>query len=80
MTEAEAKTKWCPFARAISGDDEPAAVNRQSNIQSAGAPDRDCLCLASGCMAWRVSSPLTPDDGYCGLAGQPAHFTVREDD
>ena len=26
-------------------------------------------CRASGCMAWRLVSPLVPDDGFCGLAG-----------
>jgi hypothetical protein len=63
MTEADAKQRWCPFARSpISDDDGAAAVNRKLR----GDPDLGCLCLASGCMAWRWYGD---DLGYCGLAG-----------
>jgi hypothetical protein len=60
MTEAEAKTKWCPMARVIWGQ---AAVNRE--LFDGSAPTT-CLCLASQCMAWRWD---THKDGQCGLAG-----------
>lgn len=68
MTEAEAKTKWCPFAssRVLSYRSEVGNVtivgtdneNRRGNIN----------CLASSCMAWRYTSF---DGGHCGLAGKP---------
>ena len=81
MTEDEAKTKWCPHARASNAYAElGTSVNRGSK----GDADKDCLCLGSICMAWRWL--LTPEEakenndnelledteaGYCGLAGKP---------
>lgn len=85
MTEEEAKTKWCPFARvgvrwmdsqaASLADLTAVAVNRGENAAE------QARCLGSACMAWRWTSgwPL-PDDpllvseryaGFCGLAGRP---------
>jgi hypothetical protein len=52
MTEAEAKTKICPFRLGKGGK-----------------------CAASQCMAWRLTSPLLPGDGFCGLAGRPVEMT-----
>lgn len=68
MTEDEAKTKWCPFAR-ISDGEPPTSVNRPE-------PYGDVPhCLGSGCMAWRweVPDPATYKSapGFCGLAGKP---------
>lgn len=82
MTEDEAKTKWCPFARHANGSGG-VGVNRVNW-------DREypyANCIASACMAWRWSSApiqvigndatgaLTREDlpggGYCGLAGRP---------
>jgi hypothetical protein len=70
LTEDEAKTKWCPLARATNLGDLPVSVNRRGN-----APDTDCLCIASACMAWRFVpgtgyEPATV--GYCGAFGKPA--------
>lgn len=62
MTEAEAKAKWCPFARVASSPvtvrypdghvhsvkSQPVSVNRGG----AGSAD-EVRCLGSGCMAWR---------------------------
>jgi len=50
MTEEEAKTKWCPFARvADTGDKGHITVNRHN-----GAPYySETFCIASACMAWR---------------------------
>ena len=78
MTEADARKKWCPFARThlpwVDNDGEVramASVNRYDN----GGPDDACLCIASDCMAWRWFAYYGPegilqssDDGYCGLA------------
>lgn len=53
MTEDEAKTKWCPFAkRTIWGIS--AGVNRD------GGGDNiidSCECIGSKCMAWRYIQP-----------------------
>lgn len=58
MTEEEAKTKWCPFARATSASGH-AAWNRISDHE--GTPDRvratvveATRCVGGMCMAWRV--------------------------
>lgn len=75
MTEDEAKTKWCPFARVPMSylDNSPApAVNRAYSGNSAY---EGSLCIASACMAWRWAGtasqyPKSSDvPGYCGLAG-----------
>lgn len=60
-TEEEAKTKWCPLARAAEpqryGSGDPmcpvAAVNRGSDALSDPSYTPNALCLASGCAAWR---------------------------
>ena len=69
MTEAEARTKWCPMVRIVAGPGQaggpgypfaPAAgVNRDVN----GVPL--CRCLASGCMMWRWV--IEGQQGRCGL-------------
>lgn len=60
MTEQEAKTKWCPFARIpshISGaaNVPPLAINRLSrpDSQAAAFPFAGLTCIGSACMAWR---------------------------
>ena len=55
MTEEEAKTKWCPFARCLGyaddaeGDESACSFNRE--YEGKGAPG--AFCIASQCMAWR---------------------------
>lgn len=48
LTEAEAKTKWCPMA----------------SYRNRGGPQADskARCLASGCMAWRWLARKGPAD------------------
>lgn len=86
MTEEEAKTKWCPFARVHV----PAGmINRVSRalkriaakMRAEGHDLRDAefieeqeadtRCLGSECMAWRAPNEASRTGGYCGLAGSP---------
>ena len=71
MTEEEAKSKWCPFAQVLLGeetDDHKIAPANLDSFNRLHSKNRGTigvsLCLASACMAWR-------DGGYCGLAGKP---------
>lgn len=67
LTEKEAATKWCPFARVALPVGH--AGNRISTFNKQQASGRDaewyaqqeadCRCIASHCMAWR-RSPMTP--------------------
>jgi hypothetical protein len=80
ISEEDAKTKWCPFARASNNSDDISGTTINRNFK--GKPDIDCACLASGCMAWRWVDTHIKDDsgnltvlsgdthGYCGLAGK----------
>jgi hypothetical protein len=77
MTEEEAKTKWCPFARVqIDEDDGSGAPNRFVEDKD-GKPDSDMRhnsCIGSACMAWRwipEGVGIKVDHGFCGLAGKP---------
>ncbi len=49
MTEAEAKTKWCPFTRATDETGKQPGSNRTGSDWDYSAYQ----CIASGCMAWR---------------------------
>lgn len=80
LTEDEAKTKWCPFARYQGFRD--GGVNRWKQSAPADEPHAlnpiPCRCIASDCMAWRwkdTTNPYPEDraqwGGYCGLAGKP---------
>lgn len=85
MTPDEARTKWCPFARApsrIDGDSEDHMPIAGINREPLGELDVGAFCLADECMAWRwaYSPQQAARDrmpgaaqfkpaGYCGLAG-----------
>lgn len=81
MLEEEAKKKWCPFARQMLTLDAeqpgrglvggvplkmPIALGSANRFTNGGG----CTCLGSACMAWRRSSEMAPESGYCGLAGK----------
>ena len=70
MTEAEAKTKWCPFARTIISDgaDDCGPHNRFGigEPDDSGWDSVEFRCIASACMAWRWHAMA---QGHCGLAG-----------
>lgn len=51
MSEDEAKTKWCPFARVAS--DSGVSFNRWTDGQAVGQAS-PALCIATACMAWRT--------------------------
>ncbi len=83
MTEDQARTKWCPFARqmvSINQGQSPIALASANRFDG----DQVAMCLGSGCMAWRETEgarsgawvggeqdPPRPARGYCGLAGAP---------
>jgi hypothetical protein len=63
MTEKEAKTKWCPLARSISGYNK-ISINRSFMKKL----PKNCMCIASGCMMWLWVKDHR-NEGYCGFAG-----------
>lgn len=65
ITEAEAKTKWCPMVRlAVSerdgSDGSSVSFNRTAirNTSDYGTPHA-AICAASACMMWRWHEPWT---------------------
>ncbi len=64
VSEEDAKTKWCPFARIYPGEPGMPAANRHNQHND----DDPANCIAARCMAWRIDSDGA---GYCGLAGSP---------
>lgn len=57
MTEEEAKTKWCPFARVgVAANPEIPPANRDvdMSVQPFGPKlFPAAFCIGSACMAWR---------------------------
>jgi hypothetical protein len=82
VTEEEARIKWCPFVRAITGERAGSGYKLQHGL---GPFNRILLqptgeetsggCIASACMAWNWlmdhsepgKPPVRTDKGYCGL-------------
>lgn len=65
ITEAEAKTRWCPFARIVGAidhiiPDDQAAFNRIHNRGEGQIPPSS-LCIGSACMAWRQGHKRNTD-------------------
>lgn len=76
MTEDEAKTKWCPFARYTSV--RGTGINRWIDEGDTNMSPDPAKCIGSACMAWREVTSFRADrltdeivGGYCGLAGAP---------
>ena len=61
MTEEEAKTKWCPFAKPPT--EIPRSVTEHVSARC-DATDGDHIrtmnCIGSACMAWRESGRIKP--------------------
>jgi len=64
MTENQAKTKWCPFARVMTQFPDrsmvPVSGNRLTDEDGPGGI-RGSNCLASACMAWRDTGEISDD-------------------
>ena len=86
MTEEEAKTKWCPFARSIPArrakdgsiehDGGVPAFNRY-NTDEKGVTTLpgSGMCIGSACMAWRSSKPeIEYGSAVVGKDGNPLAF------
>jgi hypothetical protein len=75
MTEEEAKTKWCPYARVESWSSEGTATGANFNRTIIDSNPPEARCIGSTCMAWRKHKYGQIEgeriDGYCGLAGKP---------
>lgn len=52
MTEAQAKERWCPFARSLAIGGAANAV-AAVNIATVKGEEYRPPCIASACMAWR---------------------------
>lgn len=71
ITEAEAETKWCPFAMVGASSSHPG----HNRLYGNRAPI-DARCIGDRCMAWRFTGykPVAGDTndeahGRCGLIG-----------
>ncbi len=74
LTEAEAKTRWCPMVRGHMEIDQKAATAFNAGINQSGEDVRIGKCVAGECMAWRLShkdGPNGEETGYCGAFGIP---------
>jgi hypothetical protein len=88
LTEAEARKRWCPFARMGDGVNRYLAVGVEEDGRPRIFPSNS-YCVGSECMAWRHEKSGIPQEwiaraamegapleiesrGFCGLAGKPA--------
>ena len=75
MTEDEAKTKWCPFARVVAASHTSRSTARNRVVETAEDGDVEGVliaglagaqCVGSACMAWRTIASKAaqeyPDD------------------
>lgn len=76
MTEDEAKTKWCPFARcasAVAGLEGACVREHLPSLNRIALPadlmvPSAARCIGSACMAWRWDEPWTSrtEEGHGG--------------
>lgn len=81
VTEAEARTMWCPMAR-VGNSGRTVSVNREVDRRGPGyLPHPGALCIASTCMAWtwtyrdefeRASTDIALVDQHTGDALPPS--------
>lgn len=72
-TEAEAKTKWCPFARVVQAQSDVGATYPRNRVveqnkdgevrQDWGGKIIGAQCVGSDCMAWRWVKPNAEGTG-----------------
>lgn len=83
MTEDEAKTKWCPFARnlgtltkPVHGVEAVIASGTQNRGYQMGGALRNCLCIGSACMAfrWLPDTTITVGDRRVTVSPEDADF------
>lgn len=76
LSEDEARTKWCPWARVLTGDYETQksyfvpAHNRVGFPEHKGQRPQAANCIGTNCMAWRKlgQDSNKKEMGCCGLA------------
>lgn len=64
ITEADAKTKWCPFVRSsvvgTNAENKLMVISNRDAAQLVEHSDKDVFthnCIGSACMAWRWKHP-----------------------
>ena len=66
LSEDQARTRWCPFARCYDSSDSGDNVTATNRPLEYERKRTAINCIASECMAWRATGRRR---GYCGLAG-----------
>lgn len=75
MTEDEAKTKWCPFARFTSASNSPSSNRWRKSLpedEPYALNPVPCRCIGHACMAWRWQ-PLLADDAFVAAVAKAAN-------
>lgn len=76
MSEQEAKTKWCPFAR--YGGAHGQHGNRTVEGSSMTADSHNVTrCIGSACMAWRGATQYMRVDGQHSSPGEGFQLTSQ---
>src|SRR5689334_11287401 len=79
LTETEAQTKWCPFARCSvfnDGEMNAPSFNRLRGHDAKADSPVEARCIASACMAWRWGRDANGDVAYqrTPVKDSPGHF------
>lgn len=83
LSEADAKTKWCPMTRQLGTLSIRELPSEKEGIVSMGSQNRgyqmgralpNCMCLASDCMMWRwVRTNIKDADGNITVPSDDTH-------